>query len=352
MWRLERRGNGWQGVLALTCRYVAGLSACLIPVGLAFTAATFPGELLEDHIGNKQWIPPNIVTAWLGAKNEDDGPIWTSFHDLLFNGAVDDVTQRRNSPFSNTLVLPGLDVLEAAKIDDSKKLDSVKQTRSLRGRHLENAVFDRADLRKADLKGAYLDGVSLDEAQLQGATLDSVHLQGAVLDRAQLQGGSLYEAELQGASLFRAELQGAELGSAQLQGATLLQARVHSASLDAAQLQGASLDSAQLQGVSLDNANFQGATLDGAYLWRTHFSLGYNDTTDIADAVQASAEGLVWKPQGLFFGYGDPKPWTKATYLAARNMIEDKVPAGERRETALRQIEVLIQIGPSKTQLR
>jgi hypothetical protein len=114
MWRLERRGKGWPGVLALTGRYIAGLTACLVPLGLAFTAATFPGEWLDEHVGNK----PNGVTAWLGAKDKQDKPISTSFHDLLFNGAVEDVTRRRKSLFSNTLVLPAFDALEAAKIDD------------------------------------------------------------------------------------------------------------------------------------------------------------------------------------------------------------------------------------------
>jgi hypothetical protein len=120
MWRLERRGKGWPVVLALTVRYIAGLAACLIALGLAFSAATLPGEWLDEHAGNKQWIPPNCVTAWLGAKDEHDKPIWTSFHDLLFNGGVDDVTRRRKSLFSNTLVLPGFDALEAAKIEDPK----------------------------------------------------------------------------------------------------------------------------------------------------------------------------------------------------------------------------------------
>ena len=105
-------------------RYISGLAVCLIPLGLAFSAATFPGEWLDEHTGNKEWIPPNDVTAWLGAKDEHDKPIWTSFHDLLFNGDVDDVTRRRKSLFSNTLVLPHFDALEAAKIDDPKKLGS------------------------------------------------------------------------------------------------------------------------------------------------------------------------------------------------------------------------------------
>jgi hypothetical protein len=164
------------GCAGLTGRYTAGLTACLILVGFAFTAATFPSEWLDEHVGNKRWIPPNGVTAWLGAKNKDDNPIWTSIHDLLFSGEVDDVTRRRKSLFSNTLVLPDFDALEAAKIDDPKKLDSVKQTLVLRGRHLESAVFRGADLRKADLAGAQLQGASRDNASLLRASLDDAQL--------------------------------------------------------------------------------------------------------------------------------------------------------------------------------
>ncbi|MGI8567964.1 MAG: pentapeptide repeat-containing protein [Methylocella sp.] len=142
--------------------------------------------------------------------------IWTSFHDLLFNGQVDPVARRRKSPFSNTLVLPVFDALEAAKIGDPKKLDSVTYTLSLRGRHLEGAVFDNADLRKADLGGAQLQGASLVYAQLQGASLWGAQLQGASLAGARLQGVSLDYAQLQGASLRGAQLEGASLSGAQL----------------------------------------------------------------------------------------------------------------------------------------
>jgi hypothetical protein len=108
MWRLERRGDGWLGVLALTGRYILALTACLIPVGLAFTAASFPGEWLDEHVGNNQWIPPNRFTARLGAKDRDNKPIWTSFHDLLFNGEVDGVTRRRKSLFSEYACTSGV----------------------------------------------------------------------------------------------------------------------------------------------------------------------------------------------------------------------------------------------------
>ncbi|MGB6177173.1 MAG: pentapeptide repeat-containing protein, partial [Methylocella sp.] len=248
MWRLDRGGNGWPGGLALTGRYIAWLAACLIPLGLAFGAATFPGEWLDEHAGNKQWIPSNGVTAWLGAKDERDKPTWTSFHDLLFNGDVDDVTRRRKSLFSNTLVLPHFDALEAAKIGDPKKLDGVTHSMVLRGRHLESAVFDNADLRKVDLTDARLRGARLDSAQLQGASLESAQLQGASLRLARLQGASLKSAQLQGASFYQAQLPGAVLFGAGLQGASLYGAQLQGASLEFAQLQGAALDGAQLQG--------------------------------------------------------------------------------------------------------
>jgi hypothetical protein len=196
MWRLERRGEGWPGVLTLTGRYIAGLTACLIPIGLTFTAATYPGEWLEEHVGNKQWIPPNAVTVWLGAEGLDGKAKQTSFHDLLFNGKVDGVTRRRKSLFSNTLVLPAFDALEAAKIESPKKLDNIKQTLALRGRHLERAVFYGADLRKADLVGAQLQGASLDSAQLQGANFTGSEFAGT-----KMRGAAVWRANFDGAPL-------------------------------------------------------------------------------------------------------------------------------------------------------
>jgi len=259
--------------------------ASLALIGVAFVVARFPGEWLDAQYGDKKWIPSNGVTALLGAVNDEGNPIPTSLHDLLFNGAVDTVTRRRKSLFSNTLVLPGFDALDSKGIDDQKKLDWAKRTLVLRGRQLEGAVFTGADLRKAGLRGAQLRGASLSDAQLQGASLmeaqlqgaslkgaqlqgawlEGAQLQGAWLQGAQLQGANLFDAQLQGASLDGAELQGAEL-SAQLQGASLDGAQLQGASLGGAQLQGASLKGAQLQGAWLEFAQLQGATLDGAQL--------------------------------------------------------------------------------------
>lgn len=277
MWRLEPRNAGWRPALALPGRYTAALLACSIPVFISFAAATFPGERLDRWIGNKKWIPLNLAAIGLGRKDEEEQAEKTSLHDLLFNGEYDSEKRRRKSPFSNTLVLPGFDALEAAKIGE-KDLGTVKQTVDLRGRHLEGAIFYGSDLRKAYLGNAYLEGTSFYQAKLQGAGFYQAQLQGADLYQAKLQGASLDSAQLEGARLDGAELQGAWLYSADFDGASLKDAHLEAAWLQGAQLRGSSLQGAQLQVANFQEAILAGTDMAGAAVWRASFekaSLGY-----------------------------------------------------------------------------
>jgi len=252
--------------------FVLGGLLSIVALWFSIVVGTVPGEWQET-----------ALTAL-------DGPLWRityiehgvektklgSTHDLLFAGVVNPITRRRDSPFSNTLVLPGFNLYEALNVDDPKKLAWKEHLFDLRGRHLEKAILDGADLPKVDLTGALLQGASLDRAQLQGAalkeanlqkvSLDRAELQDAKLDQAQLQEASLVHAKLQRASLALAQLQGATLEDAQLQGASLASAQLQGASLALAELQGASLEYAKLQGASLENAQLQGASLEGTQL--------------------------------------------------------------------------------------
>jgi len=273
----------------------------LVPIWLAFITATFPGELIDEWIGPWEIIPQNRVTAWLG----QDG--WTSIHNVLFHGKVDQTTLRRKSHFSDTLVIVDFDALEAAKIADPEKLDAVKQTLILRGLNLEGAVFLNADLRKVDLTKAQLQGASLAGAQLQGAILDSAQLQGATLDWAKLQGANLNNAKLQGANLNNAKLQGAILSTAELQGATL----------DSAELQGASLKDAELQGAELQNSKLTGTDMSGAEVWHLNF--------DDASLIAVSVDGL------------NESAMSKDEFDNLRAQIEE-IPEGEERKNALERI--------------
>jgi uncharacterized protein YjbI with pentapeptide repeats len=276
----------------------------LVPIWMAFIAATFPGESIDEWIGRWEIIPQNQVTAWLG----QDG--WTSIHNLLFHGKVDQTTLRRKSYFSDTLVVVDFDALDAAKIADPEKFDAVKQTLILRGLNLEGAVFLNADLRKVDLTEAQLQGASLAGAQLQGAILDSAQLQGASLDWAKLQGANLNNAKLQGANLNNAKLQGAILSTAELQGA----------SLKDAELQGASLKDAELQGAELQNSKLNGTDMSGAEVGLLTF--------DDASLTAVSIDGL------------NESAMSKDEFDTLRAQIEE-VPEGEERKNALERIRKL-----------
>ncbi len=273
----------------------------LVPIWVAFITATFPGELIDEWIGPWEIIPQNRVTAWLG----QDG--WTSIHNLLFHGKVDQITRRRKSYFSDTLVIADFDALEAAKIADPEKFDAVKQTLNLRGLNLEGAVFLNADLRKVDLTKAQLQGASLAGAQLQGAILHSARLQGAKLDRAKLQGANLNNAKLQGVNLDNANLQGATLSAAELQGATLASAKLQGTSLKDAELYGAELQKSKLNGTDMSGAEVGHATFDDASL------------------IAVSVDGI------------NESAMSKEEFDKLRAQIEE-VPAGEGRNNALERI--------------
>ena len=214
---------------------------------LLLTEATFPGEW-QDNL-------PNQRVFWFPFPKPDRELV--TLNRLVFQSDVNDTNRRRKLPFSNTLVLPGLNVYEGLKIDDPEKLKGRDYLLRARGRDLRGAIFDLAVLPKVDLEGANLQGASLFRAQLRDASLDGAQLRGASLEGAQLQGAGLDRAQLQGASLDGAQLQGASLAGAQLQGARLWGSQLQGAWLGFSQLQGASLDDAHLEGAWLQLRRFR-----------------------------------------------------------------------------------------------
>ncbi len=331
-----RHARAWKSVAKMT----AGALLTPLVVLFAWGVATIPGEWQEDH------LPAKSAFAWA--------------RERLFDGDVNRFTRRRESLFSNTLVLPSFNIYEALKIDDPKKVEWKQTLIDLRGRDLNGAMFEAAILNKADFSGAQLAGASFDDAQLEGAWfyraqlqhaslgqgaqlqyawLEEAYLQGASLDHAQLQGASLDGAalqgawldgsQLQGASLDTAQLHGASLHKTQLQGASLVQAQLQGASLDGAALQGAWLDGSRLQGASLIGAELQGASLDGAGLWRAQLS------NSVAKNLFAPPGSPDWSPKVSRVA------WTDATYAALRQSIEQAVPEGQNRNNVLERMAIL-----------
>jgi uncharacterized protein YjbI with pentapeptide repeats len=363
-------------------KLLLGFAASLLPLSLVFAIATFPGEWLNETLPSIAWVPtkwpvwPSAPAESGQAKQGDAVRAWSSMgwtppHRLLVAGEPDRVRQRPGSVWSNVLVLPKLDLSDRPKL-------------SFRGRHLEQAIFADAVIKKADFTGAELPGADLSSAdlreakfecddensekkkcsnlqgallilaqlqgsslagaqlqrarllraQLQGASLDLAQLQGALLGQAQLQGASLAAAQLQGATLDEAQLQGASLFGAQLQAASLLGAQLQGASLDLAQLQGAWLDRVQLQGASLDLAHFQGASLSNIFVWRS------------VPPASGFVEGaLIRSPvtEARYLGEGcgsETCDWTRKYYETLKAEI-DAVSPGPLREAALERIKPL-----------
>jgi uncharacterized protein YjbI with pentapeptide repeats len=401
---------------------VIGFAFSLAVLLFSWASATFPGEWQEELLST--WRFTAVSDATEQAKDEPSEPevrslgnwvvpFWAgwaanrvlanavSLHDWLFNSEVDDTTRRRRLPFSNTLVLTGLNIYEGLGIDDPEKNKGRDFVFRARGRDLRGAIFALASLPKvdfegADLQGAFLDGAqlrgaSLNGAQLQGASLDGAQLQDASLDGAQLQaanlrdaqlqhaslrckplqdgericvqlqGADLYHAhlqgtsledallqgavltsaDLQGASLNRARLQGATLGYAQLQGASLNHTYLNGASLEGARLEAALLDSAQLQGASLKIAHLQGASLKQASLEGTDLSdvfLWRSGGAPYIRMILFSESGNTWSPVAK--EGGEVQPWGVAEYDRLRKTLES-LPAGELRDQALERIKVL-----------
>lgn len=314
LWPSIARGQAtWIAWRDFQTRKVAALGlASLVPLFLVFTIATFPYEWLDESLPSVRFIPTKWPSAnsnqkgvksdprMKGAKGKDEAPPiivvirsmgWTSLHQLLVGGDLNNAARKPTSLWSNRLVLPDIDVVDRAKFDTEEKIKAASETFVLRGRRLEGAVFIGARLRKVDFAGAQLQGAFLGRADLreakfvcgtylvqrrgtiaedcvnlQGADLSRANLQSADLTHAQLQAANLSEAKLQKAKFNMAQLPDAQLYEAQLQGADLVWAQLQNANFSQAQLQGANLAAARLQGALFFGAQMQGANLQNAQL--------------------------------------------------------------------------------------
>jgi uncharacterized protein YjbI with pentapeptide repeats len=371
-----RRRGSWAWA-ALACAF--SLAAILF----SGAAATFPGEWQEDHLPEWRWLP--ALAEWGKPATEGDAagklktaslPDWVinaqrlSLHDWLFNEDPDSISRRR-FPFSNTLVLPGLNIYEGLGIDDPEKAKWHDYVFRARGRDLRGAIFDFATLPKVDFESAELQGASFVRAQLQGARFDGAYLQGSRFDFAKLQGASLGSeptwpygidgARLQGATFWSADLQAASLVDIRLQGAFLNFASLQGASLEQAQLQGASLNFTLLQGASLEGAGLQGAYLYGAQLQGASMQGVSFVGTDLGAAGLWRSDGKQAEVAGISFdnpteswapywseGGSETKPWGGAAYERLRKTIES-FPAGDLRDQALKRIQTLDCLNPDRT---
>ncbi len=278
--------------------YASGAVLTGLVILFAVLVATFPGELHDQNVIAAAPILRYADTETV-TQETDSGPqeieqtVWRgrSIYQLFFLGGVNEVSGKRNSLWSNTLVLPDEDFV------DDETIEKVERTLSLRGRNLQGAMLIRSDLRKADFTGANLNGAQLDQAKLEEAQFacakhgeeasddQCTSLQGASLRRARLQSAKLSRALMHGADLSGAQLQLALLDGARLQGADLDGAHLQGAVLSIARLEGASLARAELQGTRLLSTNLGGANLSEAIIWGSKQHIGRTHLTDFSNLI-------------------------------------------------------------------
>ncbi len=408
------------GVLTVRSRRV-GVSITLTTLTFVFIAgiATFPGEWLNQNVPSIRIIPTRL--PWSGANEIPPPPtishvdepgliqglfytLWDtieyrldlmarrSLYDLLIAGEVDPVGRKPTSIWSNRLVLTELDTSAASN-----------EVLSLRGRHLEGAVFLFARMPNADFTGAHLQEALLDGADLRGAQfgcgaiprmaggdrsgdLDDfdegkregqcTELQLASLRHARLQGATFDGADLKGADFFGALLHGASIRSAAAQGAFFRKAELHAAMLDNTNFTGAVLSEAEFYGASLfrtilssatlDRTQLQGArffvtsltgtTIFAAFTWRTTPPAFADGATPPRVSVPNSGAEYEAKlvedcpekvPQSGRSYYRNPCRWSVAKYEALKRSIQEGVLDAERRTKALQRIEVLNPSAPA-----
>jgi hypothetical protein len=190
LWPAIRHGDatrrGWWNIGGTTAILIA---VSLLSVVVVCAIATFRGEWLETKLA---WLP---LRQWLIARQ------------------VDGIARKPESPLSNRLVLPGLDVIDHVRFDTEPKIAAAPEMASLRGRHLEDAVLIKAILKKVDFTGAYLSGANLSLGDLSGAILARAFLDCANLAGANLSGADLRSADLTDADLTDADLTDANLGN-------------------------------------------------------------------------------------------------------------------------------------------
>jgi hypothetical protein len=139
----------------------------------------------------------------------------------------------------------------------------------------------------------------------------------ADLCRANLRGANLSNADLRCANLSNADLFGANL-----RGANLFGANLRNADLRDADLRCANLSNADLRGANLSNADLCGANLRGANLSN-------------ADLCGASIDQMMWNIYTVFYPLQCPESGSYIGYKKASGLVvELEIPADARRSSA------------------
>ena len=155
-------------------------------------------------------------------------------------GAINGAPGRLGGEIPNSLVPDIFRALGFRAMADFRDTDVSVRPPRWTGREVDEvqgAMLQRADLRFADGRKAFLVNANLRSANLEGADLKKADFEGADMDEALLSGADLTKANLRNVNLEEADLEGAELEFADLTGAILTRANVRGADFAGAELE-------------------------------------------------------------------------------------------------------------------
>lgn len=132
----------------------------------------------------------------------------------------------------------------------------------LEGINLENENLNRVYLESVHMNGAVLNGINMQEACLRGARLIGAFLENAVLNEAKLDKADLSKANLVNAHLNKAHINEAELIGTRLIKAELIEANLKGSKLNYAELNGANLRGACIEDIELKGAHLRNTIFD------------------------------------------------------------------------------------------
>ncbi len=169
----------------------------------------------------------------------------------------------------------------------------------LKGAELNRVILEKANLRWCDLSwanlrdstltgsllhGANLTGAQLSNTNLEWAKLPDAILKSATLTKANLSLADLSSSNLQDANLEHVTAQFTYFGKANLHGANLSFSNLSNAYFCGANLTRAILDNANLSGINFTNANLTGASLKNADMTGANLEGAYLDLVDLTSA--------------------------------------------------------------------
>lgn len=226
-----------------------------------FAMWNYTGQIRTERLEGGEWpgILRAIVTKWPEAKPRFES-ITIFKYDSKFGRKPD-----RKSPLQSAAVaaIGELWGVEVPTVTSSSPLDDLRGGSEGVARWNRRSDTERSlggPYKKADLRGAVLDGANLAGLDLQKSCFDEARITGGSIKTSNLNQSTFRRALLSEVDTTSAKLKKCDFTEADLRGVNLTIADCTGANFDRADLRGANFTDCKLRGANLSTANLEGTT--------------------------------------------------------------------------------------------